>query len=114
MRVFCPIVGPVAVNMFGAESQVSKGWRIGPQLVRHDLGWRETLFLEQFLRQPLSGFRIAPALNQEVQNLALIVDRPPEPIAPPANDQDDFIKVPEVARSWSSAMEVGGYLQAEL
>ena len=87
MGVFRPIVGPVTVNMFRGQRHVPEGRRIGPQLVRDQPARRNTLFLEQYLHQLFGRFRIAPALHQEIQNLALMIDGTPEPKAPPADNK---------------------------
>jgi len=57
----------------------------------------------------LSSFFISflAALHQVVQNLALMIDGTPEPIAPPADNEDHLIKVPAIAGPWSGAVQVG-------
>jgi hypothetical protein len=70
---------------------------MGSKFVRHGPAWREAVLFEKLLHQLFSGFRIAPALDEEVQNLAFIVDRAPKPIAFPADDDHHFIEAPVIA-----------------
>ena len=55
------------------------------------------MLLEQLLHQLFSGFRITPALDEEVQNFAFIVHGAPKPIALPPDDDDHLIEVPMIA-----------------
>jgi len=56
------------------------------------------LLLEKLAHQPQTGAAVAPALNQHVEDLALVIDRPPE-IHPLAGDpNDDLVEMPAIAR----------------
>ncbi len=51
---------------------------------------------------------MAPALGEEVQNLAFIVHGAPEPIALPLDDDHHLIEVPVIARLGTGAAQVSG------
>ena len=46
---------------------------------------------------------ITPRLDQDVQNDAALIDRPPQPVAFAADLQRHFVQVPLIARPCSSA-----------
>ena len=56
------------------------------------------MLLEQLPNELSRGFRVTPALDEEVQNFAFIVHDAPKPIALPPDDDHRFVEVPVVAR----------------
>jgi hypothetical protein len=58
---------------------------------------RSPLPLQELARQPLGGFRITPALNQNVEHDAVLIDGAPQPVRRPGDLDDDLIEVPLVA-----------------
>ena len=93
MRVLGPVAGSQSAVVLRRKADGSKGRRIGPKFVRHDPAWREAMLFEQLLHQLFSGFRITPALGEEVQNLAFIVhgaEAQSEPGIEPDRMADDF------------------------
>ena len=64
------------------------------ELVRREQFRREALFPEQFAHQPECRQLVAPALNQHVENLALVIDGAPQ-IHPFAGNPDHhLVEVP--------------------
>ena len=97
MRILRSVVGSQTTIMLGSQAYCSEGRGIGSKFVRHDPAWCEALLLEQLPHQPSRCFGIAPSLDEEVQNLAFVVDGAPEPVALPPDDDHHFIEVPMVA-----------------
>jgi len=58
---------------------------IAGEFVRDHHARCHALLLEQLPQQTLGGFRIATALNQDVEYRAMLVDRAPEPVLPACN-----------------------------
>lgn len=79
------------------QSEGSKSGPIRPELVRNDPGWPEPLPREELLHQLRCRLRISAALDQKIQNFAFVVDRTPEPVACPADDDCHFVLVPMIA-----------------
>jgi len=73
--------------------------RIGSQLVGHNPARRKAVLLKQFHHEFLCGLCIASALDEEIQHLTLVVDRPPQPVFTAADRNHHFIEVPMIARS---------------
>jgi hypothetical protein len=64
------------------------------------------LLLEQLAHQPQGGPRIAPALNQHVENLALLVYRTRERyIRSPAIRTNHLIQMPSTARARATPLQ---------
>ncbi len=97
MRILGPVVGSQTAVMLCRKAYSSEGRRVRPKLVGTHPAWCEALLLEQLLHQPSCGFRVASFLNEEIQNLAFIVDGSPEPVALPPDDDHHFIEVPMIA-----------------
>ncbi len=66
------------------------------------------MFLEQLAHELSRGFRIAPALDEAVQDLAFIVHGAPKPIALAPADDDHLIEVPMIAGSGTGLAQVSG------
>jgi hypothetical protein len=75
MRVFRPIVVPQPLLMRTGKPETLERRGVGAQLVQQFR--RETLLLEQFAHQPQRRRSAASALDQHVEDLALVVDGPP-------------------------------------
>lgn len=80
MRVLRPVVCSQAPIVLGREPDRAECRRIRLQPVGHNSARREAVLLEQFHHEFLSGLCIPSALDEEIQHLSLVVDRPPEPI----------------------------------
>src|SRR5271165_2347883 len=63
---------------------------VGAQLVGDHKFWRETLLLEQLAHQPQRRPTVASALDQHVENLALVADGTPQ-IHPLAGDPNHHL-----------------------
>ena len=52
------------------------------------------------------GLCIPSALDEKIQHLTLVVDRPPEPVFTAADRNHHFIEVPMIARSWPRTADI--------
>ena len=64
--------------MRAGEAQLPESRAVGAQLVGDQQLRCEALFLEQLAHQPECRLRIAPALNEHLENFALMVDGAPQ------------------------------------
>jgi len=72
------------------------------------------VFPEQLAHQPECRLLIAPALNQHVENLALVIDGAPQ-VHPLSGDPDHhLVEVPPVARAWAGPSKPPGKPGPEL
>src|SRR5712675_9251 len=102
MGIFRAIVLPQSLLMRAGQVEVPEGRAVGAEPVGRQQFRRETLFLEELAHQPECRPLVAPALNQHVENLALVVDRPPQ-VHPFAGNPDyHLVEVPSIARAWAA------------
>src|SRR3981189_1538023 len=102
MRVFRAIVLPQSLLMRAGQAQVPESSSVRAQPVGRQQFRHEALFPEQLAHQPECSPLVAPALNQHVENLALVVDGAPQ-VHPLAGNPDyHLVEVPSVARAWAA------------
>jgi hypothetical protein len=78
MRVFHPVVFPQATRLVAVrESDLTSGGAMGPEFVGHGRLGVHDLVLQKFPQQPQRRVLVAPALDEHVQNIALVIDRAP-------------------------------------
>src|SRR5438067_3573992 len=78
MRILRPIVFSQALLMMAGKSEMPEGSAVGAQLVGRHPRRREALFAEQLAHQ-LDGRRpVATTLDQDLEDLALVVDGTPQ------------------------------------
>jgi hypothetical protein len=77
MGVFSAIVFSETSIVRASEAQLPESRAVGAQLVGDQQLRCEALFLEQLPHQPECRLRIAPALNEHVEDLTLVVDGAP-------------------------------------
>jgi hypothetical protein len=101
MRVLGPIVLAQALFMASAQSHFRFCRPIRAQLVGHQHLRREALFLEQLAHQFHRCGLVAPSLHKQIENLAFVVDRAPQPQLPAANHHGHLVEMPR--RHWARA-----------
>src|ERR1700680_2612236 len=99
MRILRPIVFSPALLMVAGKSEMPEGSAVRAQLVGRHPRRREALFAAQ-PAHPLHGRGpVSTTLDQDLKDLALVVDGTPQ-IHVLARDPDDhFVKMPTIARS---------------
>jgi hypothetical protein len=99
--ILSSIVLAQTLIMASAQSQFRLCRAIGAQLVGHQHLGREALFLEQLSHQFHRCSLVALSLHEQIENLAFVVDRAPQPELPAANDHGHLVEVP--LRRWPRA-----------
>ena len=79
---------------------------VGSELIGCNSGRRRSLFLQQSSHQFQRCLRVPSGLDEKIEDLAFIVDRSPQPVTPPSNDDDHFIEMPEIARCRPHAAQI--------
>ena len=70
--------------------------------------------LQQLAEKSLRGFLVPPALHQNIEDMSVLIHRPPEIMALALNGEKDLIQVPLVARPGTPAPELIGIWLPEL
>src|SRR4029077_10250952 len=99
MRILRPLVFAQALLMVAGKSEMPEGSTVGAQLVGRHPRRREPLLAEQLAHQ-LDGRRpVSTTLDQDLEDLAFVIDGTPQ-IHVLARDPDDhFVEMPAIARS---------------
>src|SRR5580692_160902 len=87
------------------QAKLPKSGSVGAQLVSRQQFRCEALFPKELAHQPECRALVAAALNQHIENLALVIDSAPQvhPLAGDANHH--LVEVPSVARARAGASE---------
>lgn len=98
MRILRPVVCSQAPIVLSRETdRAERCW--GSQPVGHKPARRKAVLPKQFHHESLCGLCVPSALDEEIQHLSLVVDRPPEPVFTAADRDHNFIEMPMIARS---------------
>src|SRR5712671_4119028 len=108
MRILRPIVLTQALLMAAGKPEVPEGSAVRPQLVGRHLFRREALLAEQLAHEPDSCPLVPSALNQDLQDLALMIDRAPQVHMPAGDPDDHFVEMPAITRSRSARVAEPG------
>ena len=76
--VLRPIVEIPVLTMFHPGEDLPLGGSIALQLVGNDHARYVGQSLKEFAKELLRGFLVPPPLDQDIQDIALLIDRPPE------------------------------------
>jgi hypothetical protein len=98
MRILDPIVLPQVLLMASRQAQLGLGRPVRAELVGDKCLGGEALLAEQFEHKLRGRPCVAPSLHEEIENLALVVDRPPEPESFAADHDRHLVEMP--LRGW--------------
>jgi hypothetical protein len=108
MRVLRTVIAVAVLAMFDTREHLSLCGTVALELVRDDHPGNILAALEQlaeeFLRSPL----VSPALDQDIEDIAGLIDSPLEIVPLTMNREQHLVQVPLVARSGTPAPELIG------
>jgi hypothetical protein len=110
MEVFRPVIDALMLPMLDPGHDLPLGSGVAPQLVGDEHTRGSTLLLKEFAEQAFGGPLVAPALDENIENEAVLVDGTPEPMLLPGDADDDLIKVPFVATARRSPTDPVGQI----
>jgi len=114
MRVFRAIVEVPVLAVFHAGQHLPLRGRIAFQPVGDDDSRDVPTGFEQLPKKPLGGCFVAATLYQNIEDMAILIHRPPEVVPLPMNREKDLIEMPFVPQPGTMAPELIGILLAEL
>src|SRR5919206_1535783 len=114
MRVLGTIVQISALPMLDTGQDLALRGSIRSELVGHDHSGHIAQALEQLLEEALRCLGVAPALNQDVEDLAILVHGTPEIVYLAADADEDLVQMPLVTRTRSPPAQLVGEGLAEL
>ena len=100
-----------ALPVLGVGQDLALRGGVTPELVRDDHARGVPQALRRLAEEPLGRFGAAPALHQDVEHTPVPVHGAPERVRLAAGADEHLIRVPFVARPWTSALRrVGEHL----
>ena len=112
MHGFGPIVQPLMLAMFDPGGDLAFGRGIGSELVR-DQHARLAPLPEQFSKEAFGRARVPTRLDQDIQHIAIGVDRPPEPVLRALDRDHDLAEMAFVRRAGALATDPSGELRTK-
>ena len=113
MRILGPIVLSQALLMVAGKPELPEGSAVRAQLVSRHLFRREALLAEQLAHEPDSCALVSSALNQDLEDLALMIDRAPQVHMPAGDPDDHFVEMPAITRSRTAPSQSPGDRRSE-
>jgi hypothetical protein len=114
MGVLGTVIQIPMLPMFHAWQELPLGGSITLQLVRDDDLWSVLAPLEQLAEEFLCGLLVPPALHQDIEDLAVLIDSPPEIVPLTTNREKDLIQMPLITSLGAPATQLIGIRLLEL
>ncbi len=113
MGQFATVVRVLISTVRNRRHHLPLGGRITLELVCHHAPWRCALAFEQLPEEAFGGALIAAFLDQNINRIAVLVNRPPQIVQLTANRDEHFIKKPGVAQVASPLLQLAGVVRAK-
>jgi hypothetical protein len=81
MRVLTAVIEIATLAIFDSREYLAFGRAVALQFIRDDHAWDILQALEQLAKELLCGLLIAPALHQDIQDVVVLIDGPPQLMA---------------------------------
>src|SRR5947209_12828546 len=96
VQVLCSIVEPFVLPMLHSRQDLTFGCPITLQLIGDNHAWRIRESFEQFPKESCGCFFVASALHQDIQHVAILIDRSPKEVFLATDGKDHLIHMPFV------------------
>ena len=103
----------MARAMLDRRHDLAAGGGIGAKLVGDDAPGRTTLLLEKTRQQAPCRLGVASRLEDFIEDIAVLIDRPPQTKLAAADGDDDLVEMPDVAATRLLTLEATGIIQPE-
>ena len=101
MRILRTVIQPLVRPVLDFWHDLTVGGSVGAELVGdHSPGWA-ALLLQQPLQQALRRLGVAATLDDFIEHIAVLINRPPEPMFLARDRDHDLVEMPNIAAVWS-------------
>jgi hypothetical protein len=114
VRVLGPIGQAFVRAMLDVGHDLLLRCAIGSQFVGDDPLRLHTLLLQQPCQKALRRLGVTPGLRDLVENIAILVYRPPQPLLPASHADDDLVEVPDVVPARGFSLQAAREFSPEL
>src|SRR5262245_46278273 len=98
MRIFTSVIEIATLTMFDPRQNLALRGAVAFQLIRDDHPGDILTTFEQLAEKLLRGLFVAPALHQNIENIVVLVHRPPQVMPLTMNGEKYLIQVLLVTR----------------
>jgi len=113
VRVLGPVVQSPMLPVLDARQHLSQRRPVAGEFVRNQHARHKRKPLEQLPQEFHGCPRIAPPLDQDVEDVAVLVDGPPEGVLDAVDRDEDLVQVPLIARTRATSAQRVGIRLAE-
>lgn len=113
MRILRSIVQSLVLAVFNLQPHVLARCAVRFELVGDHDARRSRRLLQKLAHEAARGGSIPSALDQNVENEAMLIDSPPKPMLLAAYRDDDLVKMPFVAADGCTSTNAIGELPTE-
>jgi hypothetical protein len=114
MGILAAVIEPPMSPVFHARHDLLLGCLIASKFVRDHHAWDVLAIFEQFAKELFGRCLVSPALHQDIQHVAILIDCPPQILRLTVDFEKHFVQKPLVSGSCSSTSELIGVRLAEL
>lgn len=97
MGVFRPIVQVAVLPVFDAREDLALRRAVAFQPIGDDDPWHAPAPFEELAEEFLGRVLVPPALHENIQDVAVLIHRPPQIVTFAVNSEKDLIQMPLVA-----------------
>jgi hypothetical protein len=114
MRVLAPVIEIPTLAMLYPWKNLALGRAVALQLVGNDDAGNVREALEELAKKLLGGLLIAPALDQDVKHVIVLIDSAPQVMALAIDGQKDLVEMPFIPGARPSALQLIGVILPKL
>ena len=114
VRILRPVVLAQTLFMASSHPKLTAGAPVGRQPIGHEHRRSIALLPQELAHQPQGCGSVPARLHEHVQDLALAVDRSPQPKALAPDHDPHLVEVPLAAWPWTKSTEVASESWPEL
>jgi hypothetical protein len=92
MRIPRPVVGAIVLPLLDTGHDLALSGSVVARPIGDQHPRRSRLLLQQLAEQAFGGLLVAPALDEDIKNEVLLVDRAPEPMLLAGDGDDNFVE----------------------
>lgn len=108
MRIFRSIVQSFALPMLHARQDLTFGRSITLQFICDDHSWHVVQPFEEFAEKSFRRLFVVPALHQDIEHVAVLIDDPPERVGFAVDFQVHHVQMPYVSATRTAATQFVG------
>ena len=111
MRDFHAVIGIDRIHVVDRRHDLSVSRVITAEFVSVEPARFTALAVDQAAKEAHGGLFVAPPLDEDINGIAVLIDRTPEVLMLPVNGDDDFIEVPRITQcplAFLESTRIGG------